>query len=177
MVDVMVDIETLAEECGAIIVSIGAVKFHIDKDGAHITDKFSVNIDPKSGKEAGLVVSQSTLDWWARQPAAVSRAWRIDPVPMREAFEKFNTWWGGEHNAWCQGTNFDFPILDFAYRKLGMQVPWHFRHLNDMRTVLKLFGMTKAYKELCQADGTYHSALDDCVRQAMFLGNLLKGTK
>jgi hypothetical protein len=179
--NVMLDIETLADYPSAIILSIGAVTFDIKKDGTELGEKFYVNIDGKTAAKAGLIATSATVDWWAKQSKEARAVLEVDMQPITTAFEQFNAWWKENTTintqAWSNGTNFDFPILEYAFRKCGMSTPWSYRRIMDFRTIVNLFGMEPAWREYAgKNNNVLHNAANDAACQAMFLGNLLKGS-
>jgi len=173
---IMVDIETLGTTPGDVIVSIGATKFFVDKDGGHVTDKFSVNIDPVDSKAYGMTIDKATVEWWSTQPKAARDAWRSDPQPLRTALIDFKKFWGPEKiDAWCNGLNFDYPFLKCAFNKVGIGEPWSYWLLNDMRSIVNFFNMRDHYRNSQKKDNEkLHSAIDDCVFQVGYLGDILK---
>lgn len=69
---------------------------------------------------------------------------------------------------WCKGTDFDFPILAYAYEYYCKKVPWKYHECNDFRT-------------LCQVTGSHlgkfpgaHNALEDARHQLAHLLELLE---
>ena len=172
--EIMVDIETLAARPNAAIVSIGACKFNWN-DG--VRDTFLVNIDAFTCRAVGLHIDKNSVDWWATQPKEARHMWQKNAIPLSDALDKFAEWYGNRnHPIWCNGTNFDIPILEEAYIRTGKQKPWHYWNVNDYRTVLNLFGLRN--KDLRTNDGTmYHSALDDAIAQTEILVKLLRDYK
>lgn len=173
---VMIDIETLAQYPGAVIVSLGACKFRWKDNEVVIDDTFYSNISVESCKEIGLVVDKKTIEWWGKQHREARKAWMTDPKPIAEVLTDFNEWYGSKKNVpWVNGASFDFPIMEIAYRKLGMTAPWEYYNQNDMRTIINVLKQRSEWKKVCDDDnnGTYHNALGDAIRQAKFLGNLL----
>lgn len=175
---VMLDIETLGTVSGSVIVSLGATKFSWIDGSAK--DSFYINISVEDCVKHGLKIDRNTVDWWGKQSKEAREAWMKDPVSMVTAFDAFNTWFGNKkHEVWCNGMNFDFPLLEAAYRAVDMQTPWEYFRLNDMRTVVNLFNARDEYRIWRQnnAEAVYHNALDDCNEQAKFLAKLIGGAK
>jgi hypothetical protein len=81
-----------------------------------------------------------------------------------------------EFRLWCHAT-FDEPILSNAYRKAGIDEPWKFRSVRDLRTLIDLADIDPY---TYQNNGTHHNALDDCkfqVRYTVDALNKLRGIK
>jgi len=175
---VMIDIETLGTVAGSAIVSIGATKFSW-KDGRAI-DSFYINMDAKDCVRLGMTIDPGTVEWWSKQPKIARQAWQKDPVSVVTALGAFNDWFGTKnHECWCNGMNFDFPLLESAYRTVGMKSPWKYFMLNDMRTIVNLFNAGNAYQKFRKenTEAVYHNALDDCNEQAKFLSTLIGEAK
>jgi DNA polymerase III epsilon subunit-like protein len=174
---VMVDIETLSQKSNAAIVSVGAVKFSINYG---ISDKFKVNVDPMSCKEAGLRIDKDTLDWWAKQSPEARRGWQENPKPiaLKDALEQFIEWWGKDDRLfWCQGLSFDSPILSNAFDAVGLKRPWHYRKEMDTRTLFNFVGHINSEHRTKDTVNVYHDSLGDAIAQTEVLIKLFKGDK
>lgn len=159
----MVDLETLGREPGAVIVSIGAVKF--DPSGETLGDKLYTNITIQSSLDAGLRVEGATIQWWMEQPDRARLAlFHPDPLPLRRVLSAFARFYRGSESIWSHGSTFDIPILEVAYRALNEWRPWVPRAVRDTRTLFSL--VPQAVVEGVQREGMEHHALDDAVRQA-----------
>jgi len=170
MKNVMLDIETFGTSPGCAIRSIGAVTF--DLNGT-VGETFYVNVNLDTCLEAGLVVDPKTADWWARQSADAQRAFEKDQKSLHTALLNFRTWFLARNApfVWSQGANFDPPVLDAAYRAMGIEVPWRFYNVRDTRTVYDLFGFDTrdiARKRI------HHNALDDTLHQVDLVAAALR---
>lgn len=170
MSNVMIDIETLGTGSDCAILSIGAVEF--DENG--LGKEFHVHIDLESCTEAGLVIEPRTVMWWLDQSDAARKAiTRGKRVPLIKALvglkEAFN--WE-KTKVWCNGANFDFPILTHAYRALGGDAPWQYWNCMDYRTIKNIVP-TDVLKASLEQAGTAHDALSDAKAQALTLIQLL----
>lgn len=161
MRDLMIDIETLGTAPGSVILSIGAVAF--DAETGEFGDEFYVAIDPQSAVSAGLTMDVSTLKWWMDQSEDA----------RQEAFSGEDSIWNAlidfddyvrridATRVWAKPPSFDLVLLEAAFRKVGIDIPWHYKTPRDCRT---LFDLTNA----TQPDvGTAHNALDDAKSQAL----------
>lgn len=170
----MLDIETMSTRFNASIVSIGAVKFDIDT--FEVVDRFIVNVSLKNCVDLGLHIDQETVKWWNKQNPEAVKAFLKDPIPLKDALERFSEWYGSDPDmVWCNGANFDFPIMTNAYELFELKPPWKYWHICDCRTVINMAGLTKQYlDEQREIFGTlYHSAIDDCEFQVNMLKKLL----
>ena len=63
--DIMIDIETLANTSNSIITQIGAVVFN--RYSGKIIDKFKINVDAQSCEDLGMEMNVDTVEWWMSQ--------------------------------------------------------------------------------------------------------------
>jgi len=151
---VMVDIETLGTDPGAVILSIGAVRFGPNKLGSQFYAKLSI----ASCQRAGLTVDGETLEWWREQDA---------PMPygakqLEDALLDFSEFLVGSSEVWAYSPAFDCAILKHAYEVVDLDVPWHYQNERDCRTLAVL----PQWPDDIKQQGTEHDALDDAVFQA-----------
>lgn len=162
--NVMIDMETWGTDPGSAIRSIGAVEFnpHLDKMG----ETFYANITDQSCLDAGLVKSQSTVAWWAKQSRAAQEALLVNQRPLREVLEEFSTWYRRVRGVfpWSQGANFDQPLIEAAYRAVKLRAPYKYSDSRDTRTAYDMGQLH--YSEMPTRVGTHHNALDDAIHQA-----------
>ena len=168
--NLMIDIETLSTSSNAVILSIAAVKFAF---GSNDTETFSVNICPKSSKNFGMIVSSDTIDWWKKQKPEALKTFMENQVDICDALDQLNAFIGPDTKDivfWSNGTNFDFPILQWSYNATGKNIPWKYWNIRDTRTVYAIFGIDMLKYERV---GTYHNAIDDCLTQIKALKEAL----
>lgn len=168
--DIMIDNETLNTTPDAVILSIGAVKFHKDEIGA-MGETFYAVLDIEEQKQRGRTVSQDTLDWWQKQsPEARAVLETTDRRPVKEVLDEL---WDfiydldkscGELRLWGHGSDFDNPQIASLFQMYGMELPWKFRNNRCFRTLKGEFGHLVSKKPARK--GTHHNALDDAVHQA-----------
>lgn len=170
-VHIMVDLETLSTRANATILSIGAVKFTL---GDGVIDKFYINVDGKSCKDAGLHVSKDTVKWWSEQNKEALKALLVDPRPLDEAMQKFTEFCGtDEIMIWGNGASFDVTILGEAYEAVGVsRYPWKHWNIMCFRTVMNLMGIRNSEIRKSEND-THHHALDDAMSQMNTLVKVL----
>jgi len=166
-----IDLETLSTQSDAVIVTIAAVKFRFDTDE---TEKFCVNVNPREGKELGLHISKDTLDWWRLQNPEAVKAWQHSQIGLSDALDQFLEFVPSSKTMkfYCQGTNFDFPVMESSFRVTGKREPWKFYNLVDIRTICWLASFD--YKNAPRV-GEYHNALDDCMTQISWIKQIIKG--
>jgi exodeoxyribonuclease VIII len=110
--------------------------------------------------------------WWMKQSAAARKAvTRSDTESLFSALQGFEKFVGDKKSAkiWGNGASFDNVILANAYKKLSMDMPWHYWNDRCYRTVKNLLGKNIEVEKV----GTAHNALDDAKTQAMHLCKIM----
>jgi DNA polymerase III epsilon subunit-like protein len=167
----MIDIETLGTNPGCVVLSIGACEFS-DKG---VGKQFYTSINPESCTQWGLTIEPRTVLWWFDQSQDardfITKGKHVDlDIALAELKAAFK--WKGK-NVWCNGANFDFPILTAAHNAIGQPVPWEYWAGNDYRTIKNLVG--RDVFDACKVAPTVaHNALADAVAQAETLINMAK---
>lgn len=187
-VHVVIDLETMGTGPNASIVQIGAVSFTKERPpsvdrvfvgGMYSTTPYIVPAFATNVKESTGSIELSTVEWWLRQ-AEVARTRLSEPGLAEEsALVVFSQWVKCQGNApgpgqkdmdimpWAHG-GFDLTILDSAYRRHGMKVPWAYRNARDLRTAYDPWGINSHEPEFTE-DIIPHYALHDALREARAL--------
>ncbi len=162
---VMIDIETLGTGADSAIASIGAVAF----DDTSLGAEFYAVVDLDSCFRAGLKPEGRTIRWWMEQSEPSRLMFSEDGIDLRSALRELSVAfdWTGT-NVWCNGLNFDIPILDTAYRNLGMPSPWRYYDCRDFRTIKGMFSR-QTWGGLKVEPTVAHNALEDAKAQAQTL--------
>lgn len=163
--ELMIDIETTGNSVGCKVLSIGC--FGFDKDGQQC--EFYRRFETGSQQLEGLTDDESTLEWWSRQSdeaRAEAFGGTTKPADGISDFKKFfyknfSTDRGNHFRVWCNGLDFDFPILKEFFRRFGFGFPWMFWTQYDYRTIKNCFYGIK------DAEGNVaaHNALEDAKAQ------------
>lgn len=161
--NIMLDIETFGTSKNALILSIGAVEF----TEAEIYKPFHIHIDTDSAEEAGLRIDARTVMWWLTQSKAAQDSLVGEQTfPLRECLQALSDafdW--SDATVWCNGADFDFPILENAFKVVKLPVPWKYYNKMDFRTLKKLVPQ-ELYKRLKVEPEIAHNALFDAYAQA-----------
>lgn len=129
MINVSLDIETLATTSNAVVLSIGAVEVYED---GRMGREFYTRLDIDSQIKAGRVVSGDTLRWWATQPEFSDQIGG-DRAPYR-AYHDLVTWLpDGDFQIWTKG-GMDGQCLDHLADDIGHK-RIHYRVWRDLRTL------------------------------------------
>lgn len=168
MDSIMIDLETLATSPNAAVIQVGAVAFD-SHSGTVSPFPFTADVDLFSAVMLGGEVEAGTAQWWRDRGGLELK----DPRPLREVLGDLSKWlaqFKDVKRVWCQGANFDEPVLAGYYLRAGMPCPWSYRAARDTRTVYDLaeqFGWQKPKGE------TAHIALRDCLAQVRCLMSAL----
>lgn len=175
---IMVDLETLDNVPGGVIMSIGAVGFNAHT--GELGPRFYAVASSNRGTNLELERSKETLAWWESQAEdakeVLYQSLDVNTPTLDAALYSFGVWLGTNFEAknvcmWSNGADFDLPFLAVAYRKANLQLPWRFFNNRCYRTLKNLLG---PLVEKPQFDGTKHNALDDAVFQAQHAVQLLR---
>jgi len=171
MNNVMLDLETLGNSSGCIILSIGAV--HFDPKSNEIDPfYFYSTISPEDSQKHGLKFDASTVIWWMQQNDAARKALTSATAPPVNVLDQFAAWLPKDAIVWGNGSDFDNVILAEAYKVTGKPLPWKFWNNRCFRTLKNLRRDVKA-----ETTGTAHNALDDAINQAKHCQAIFKVMK
>lgn len=163
---ICLDLETLSTKPNAAILSIGAVKFDVERG---IYDTFYQNV--MTGKLNVYSYEVSTMQWWLQQSQEARDSVQGNQVFLQEGLEKFLSWIGDtEKFLFWSMENFDAPIIQFALEtEIGTEGKLPFRNFRDYRTIKDLLKL-----EYPPFEGIKHNALDDARNEALLIIEGLK---
>ena len=161
MKDIMMDLETLGTTHDAAITQIGACYF--DRRDGDIGDKLCVNIEINSCIERGLKIDGGAVKFWLERGDQAT--FLKKPVSLSKALSEFAKFIDKKSIIWCHAT-FDAVILANAYHAIGQGIPYSYRSVRDIRTLVDLSGVK--YKKEKDGDPKTHDALDDCIYQVEY---------
>jgi 3' exoribonuclease, RNase T-like len=167
--DIMVDLETVATDPQAAILTIAAVRFNTNQDYSSVTDPFSLDhfYTRVDLEQPGRNVSDDTMNWWSQQaPEIQEEAFgEADRLPLADVLMAFEHWASGADRYWANGSAFDFPIIESANRTHGIRNAWQFWQVRDARTIYQMV------PDHNQAKSSAHHALYDCLNQIIRLND------
>lgn len=180
-VDVIIDIETLGTDVDAKVIAVGAVALVNGglrekrlSDGMYETwrsQHMLHQLTSSMGANSRRSVTNATIDWWAAQPEAL-RDFHSTPESsdLTYALKELSGWCQGladnydtDIRPWGNGSVFDVSILEHAFKQCGLDIPWQFWNIRDVRTLIEAAGINKKDFEF---QGTQHYALDDAYHEA-----------
>jgi len=156
---VMFDLETLGVGPHSVVVSIGAARFNeVDEP----RDKMALLLDLEEQDSLGRKIDLGTVTWWLKQDQK-ARDWNFDTnnrYPVDVALRAFTTFCQGAELFWCRGTTFDVVLLEDLFKQYGMNVPWKFNQVRDVRSLDELDDGGDSLVGVVA-----HKPLDDCLMQ------------
>ena len=157
MANLMIDLETIGVAPGATILTIAAQSFDPFGTG-YYPQHYYARIDLDS--QENRTVDESTLNWWATQPAAArDEAFaEHNRVPLDQALDELGKLIWTSNFLWCQGPTFDCTILEHAYKSYNKPIPWQYFKVRDSRTLCSIWPDRPK-------PPTTHHALEDCRKQ------------
>jgi len=167
----MIDLETMGVRPTSAIVSIGVVHF----DKTSVLGEFYTPVSLADCLKHGLTQDQSTIDWWAKQPAEARDAWqRPDAPPLADALVKMSRWMQTFATPkficpWGNGSDFDNVLMVNAFNALSADPPWKFYNHHCFRTMKNMFQVADVPRQ-----GTHHNALDDAHHQVRHFQSILQ---
>jgi hypothetical protein len=164
--DCMVDIETLGVDVDTPVISIGAVFFDVEKKLLGPTFYMALDVDEQIKR--GRKPTGSTIKWWLSQADAAKRVFNEKAKPTAEVLQTFALWMKANNSkahVWGNGSTFDVSIMDHLFKMYGLESPWSYSKVMDLRTFRRFQG--KGAKIVIP--GTAHNALDDAVGQAQYV--------
>ena len=144
-IDITFDFETVSTAPDAAPMQLGAIVWNRDTDleSPFMDDAFIVGIDLRTCAVEGFSFDQDTIDWWSRQNETAKQCvTEMECYGVDTAFGQFCEWieqMKQKYEAdtvclWCQGQDFDFPILKTIARKFNLKMPVHQHYFRDCRT-------------------------------------------
>lgn len=162
--NLMVDIESMGNESFSSILSIGALEF--DLETGKTGKEFYVEVDLQSCIDLGLVINPSTVIWWMKQSGEARKfVTESKGLPILEALDMFSDFCTGEYEVWGNSPRFDLGIIQNAYNKANLPIPWDFRKERCVRT---LVSFNPEVRKNFKFEGVAHHALVDCYNQVKY---------
>ncbi len=163
----VLDLETLAIHPQSAITEIGIVDILTD-------GRFSAHINPQEQQE-GFVQDPGTIEWHLKRDPSYLSTLAFAGVRPCSAAGQLHNWLMERKNLsekelviWCQGTDFDIPIITNFLTHYGYHLPWKYLDVRDIRTLAALFPQVE-YKK------GNHTALEDASMAAQYLRKLAFG--
>lgn len=158
---VVFDLETLAVSHRARVYEVGALRVEFDPDEAAMRVLQSGHWRLHGRDQARREVDPSTVAWMAQTPgreAALAEA-EAGGMAVAEFRNQFAAFFRDGAIGWCRGTHFDMAILENLFADHGLEPPWRYDGVMDLRTL----GRLRHYMGIDLEVGEMpHDALADC---------------
>jgi len=154
--DIMLDIETFGNKSNALIVQVAMQYFN--RNTGQLGNSMYVNIDVEDSLSKGFDMDTETLDFWAQQPKEIFESLQVNPVKCDEAAKMIKKFIKFGSKIWCHAT-FDAPIVGNYFNKLNIKLPWGYKNVRDIRTLVELSGID--LDKYNWEEGKTHNAMDD----------------
>lgn len=148
VVNIAVDIETLSRRSTAAIIGIAAKPFSLGNNTVVEGSVFNQPVDATSCAMQGLDFDPDTVEWWGKQSEEVKKQFQY-PCSLWYALRGLTEFIEGVKRTneadnvaiWCQGSDFDIPILRNAFVVVNKDraektVPWKHTDVRDARTFI-----------------------------------------
>lgn len=176
------------------------------RDGKQLI-AFNMRCDLTEAVMDGLTFSQNTIDFWSRQPRKTQQRVigtesdiRLSPKELWYAFfdwcDSLKDETDSDHIVlWCQGQDFDIPMMKHCAAKYGLKMPFNQYSFRDCRTLAFEMALTTEdridemfrYPKSAPYDylppipealqGYSHDALFDCIRSTWSVWHILNKIK
>lgn len=177
MNDVMLDLETLATDSQAVVLSLGAVYFDENSTGETFYGRPNIDSQIKNGRS----ISGATLRWRMSQSKEAQAVFADEGLNVWAVLEDFR-WFltkdsrtkNEKVRVWGNGSDFDNVILGTLFNMADIEVPWSFRNNRCYRTLTSCLHPTSNVAAIGRV-GVHHNALDDAIHKVRklqcYLGN------
>ena len=178
-IDITFDFETVSTAPNAAPMQLAAIVWDRNATGDHpfMNDTFCLGCDLRTCAVAGFSFDQDTIEWWSRQNDTAKLCVTKDECyAVDTVFLQFCEWieqMKQKHKAdtvclWCQGQDFDFPILKTIARKFKLQMPVHQHYFRDCRTyVLETIQLLLSKGNRTDETHSVQLTLDDVLKKPM----------
>lgn len=172
---IMVDTETLSLARNAAVIDIAAVVVGTQNAGSEM-EYFHKYINPDEymlvpATGSKFHIDKNTVAWHKSGESPSLKQAELEGVAVAVATKEFYFWLKAQQErgplyVWCDGSDFDIPVLTNLFNFSGVSIPWSYRCVRDLRTLVNVLATDKPA-------GADHSALGDAKCQAQWLEDCL----
>lgn len=172
--NLMVDLETLSLSNDACIVSAGLVVFSSTK----ILETYSAGIkDLEDQVRKGSHISPDTVIWWLKQSDAARHSLirsiegpsMVAPIKTIELLNNISVLFVNCKAIWSKDSCFDINILERAYQRYELPIPWKYHQRRCVRTLFEEWPQVPKVMPTVK-----HDPLDDAKAQTTTILNIWK---
>lgn len=181
--NIMVDIETIGHGPTAPVLAVGLVPFQIHPELCIVAPRsewVEVRCTLRANVAAGRVADPATVEWWLAQSKAAQEALLREPrhdhlggfaLAIAEAVRTTNPR-SDDVFVWAKPPQYDLVALRGLMEQCSVDVPWHHRNEQDLRTLARAAkaamasgrdGWQEVFEVTCELE---HSAVADAAEQA-----------
>lgn len=174
----MLDLETLDLTPTAQVLSIGAFKFdpraplEVASELAFKTIHAEQCYETKLTEQPHRTIGYGTVQWWMKQSEeARKRTFGLPKNWVEILTVDFPAWYAAApqpSECYSFPGTFDLPILQNMYEQLGRESPINYYEWRDLRTLAAASGVDRKSVKV-PSWIVEHSALHDCVKQALWV--------
>jgi len=181
-----IDLETLALEANAVILSVGICIFDNERLNTHeelVSQGINIYFDQDSQAAKGRKISQSTLEWWSEQGESAQECLNNpNKIAVRDFYAVFNklcadTGMGDTpyHPSrkklkwYARGPHFDISKMDDLFTNFNVTSPWKYYNIRDIRTWLECNGLEDNLKLVKPSNMIPHNSLHDAAFDAWMM--------
>ncbi len=177
--DMMLDLETLGLLPGCTVLSVSAIVF--DRYTGETGDSFNEIVSRDSCQTFGLTEEEHTVNWWREQSdaahAAVFSSGKGKDLNL--VLLEFTRWFqrqvqGRKMHVWANSPQFDMCILEHCFRACGMEAPWKYWLLRDVRTIKDVSRSKARIDNAPEFERFKHIGLYDCKAQIVMVSCFFK---
>lgn len=150
---VSIDIESLALGPRPVITQIAMLGYDLQEDELMTpTHVHYYPIEPQQRIIPARVISADTIAWWMRQSDEARERFELSTATDFEdlvalarnlvtVFNRLTDNGKANYEVVAKGPQFDIVAIETLLHELGLEAPWHYRRVRDLRTMLALAGL------------------------------------
>lgn len=184
MEHLMLDIETLGTEPGAVILSIAAVEF--DLETGETGKEFFAQIDLEDSVQHGFNIDPKTLKWWLEQnpevlkqnisiPKGSESICTVKSV-ISELEAHFKYVYSNNVKVWGNSNRFDMGLLIPYIQKVTNKPLWKYSNERDVRTLVSFAPQIKETTIIKAKEDNIdlHNPIVDCKVQIEYCSKIFQ---
>lgn len=185
---IMLDLESLDLGPRSVILQVGIIAFPLDdpETEARRVDQY-LPVQPQLA--LGRTVTWKTMRWWmneaVKNPKIMERFVDNDGNDMdeltalvrsvhRKLTELIDSVGRDAVEIWAKGPQFDVVNLETMFVDCGLDAPWPYDSVMDLRSVMKLAGVSGKAGDVDMSGIVPHVAVSDCVFQIRCYAEAMK---
>lgn len=152
---VAIDIESLALGPRPVITQIAMLGYDLQEDELlSPTHVHYYPIEPQQRIIPARVISASTLAWWMKQSDEARDRFELSTATDFEdlvalarnlvtVFNRLTDNGKANYEVMAKGPQFDIVAIETLLTELGLEIPWNYQRVRDLRTMLALAGLNE----------------------------------